>query len=87
MDKRTDMQKWVWENIGPPLYYCSVCLLAVQVTPVEGQEPVIKRDCDCNAQIIAPRKSILAGEGGLSVGDSIKSFWWKLAAALTGKCV
>jgi hypothetical protein len=59
----------------------------VKVTPVEGAEPVIERPCDCNAQIMAPRKAIVAGEGGLNWTDAAKSKYWQIAAALTGRCV
>lgn len=87
MDARSDIEKKLWDTIGPPLYYCADCLLAVDVKPVEGDEPIVKRPCDCNAQIIAPRKAIAAGEGGLNLPDRIKVTYWQVAAALTGRCV
>lgn len=89
MDQRTAFEKRVWNLIGPPLYYCADCMRAVKVTVVEGQEPLIERPCgpDCGTQIIAPRKALLPGEGGLNRMDSVKQKYWQLAAALTGRCV
>jgi hypothetical protein len=75
----------MWSTVGPPLYYCSDCLRSVSVTPIEGGEPIIKRPCDCNAQIIAPRSALLAGEGGLSAADKIRQLWRMIIAALTGR--
>ncbi len=87
MDARSNLEKTLWAKIGPPLYYCSECLLAVKVTPVEGSEPVIERPCSCNAQIIAPRKAIAYGEGGLNLPDTLKVTYWQIASKLTGRCV
>ncbi len=87
MDKRSALQKKLWDILGPPLYYCEACLLAVDVKAVEGKEHVIKRKCDCNAGIIAPRKAIAAGEGGLNLPDRVKLKYWQVGAALTGRCV
>lgn len=87
-DKRTPTERALWERVGPPLYYCNECLLAVKVTAVPGCEPIVDRPCgDCEAPIIAPRKVIAAGEGGLNFKDRTKVAWWKLAAMLTGRCV
>lgn len=86
MDARTPTEKLLWEKLGPPLYYCEECLLAVEVTPVERGEPIVKRRCAHAGQIIAPRKSILAGEGGLNFSDKVKLGWWQLLATLTGRC-
>lgn len=87
-DQRTATEKKLWDSIGPPLYYCADCLRAVQVTPIDGAEPVVVRPCDadCGVQIIAPRKSLLAGEGGLNFADKVKMSWWQVLAALTGRC-
>lgn len=88
MDKRSAAQRLLWEKIGPPLYYCADCLLAVKVTPVAGQEPVIERPCQgCDCQIIAPRTSILAGEGGLSPTDRMRQLYRMIAAVLTRRTV
>lgn len=65
MDKRNAKERWLWENVGPPLYYCSECKLAVKVKPVKGGEPIINRPCDCDAQIIAPRKAVCLSQGTL----------------------
>ena len=88
-DQRTDLEKLLDEKIGLPLYYCAECLRPVNVTPVEGKEPIVKRPCvDCkDAQIIAPRKAIAAGRGDLNFKDKMKVTSWQIAAALTGRCV
>jgi hypothetical protein len=31
MDQRTSLERALWDQIGPPLYYCSDCLRAVKV--------------------------------------------------------
>jgi hypothetical protein len=87
MDARSDLEKVLWDKVGPPLYYCSDCLLAVSVTPIEGGEPIVKRKCEHTGQIMAPRKSILAGKGGLSFPNKIKMAGYQMGAALTGRCV
>jgi len=88
MDKRTEFQKKIDDVLGPPLYYCSDCRLAVKVTVTET-EPVIERPCkqDCGHEIIAPRKAVAAGEGGLNMKDRVKVAYWQIASALTGRCV
>ena len=87
MDARSDLDKALWDKIGPPLYYCAECLLAVEVTPVEGSEPIIKRKCEHTGEIIAPRRSILAGKGGLNLPNKIRMKGYQLAATITGRCV
>jgi len=87
MDARSPIEKKLWERIGPPLYYCEECLLAVKVTPVEGQEPIIKRKCEHTGQIIAPRRAIMAGVGGLSLPNRIKMAGLTAAAAITKRNV
>jgi len=87
MDSRSDLDRALWEKIGPPLYYCAECLLAVEVTPVEGSEPIIKRKCEHTGEIIAPRRSILAGKGGLNLPNKIRMKGYQLAATITGRCV
>lgn len=87
MDARSDLDRALWEKIGPPLYYCAECLLAVDVTPVEGSEPIIKRKCEHTGEIIAPRRSILAGKGGLNLPNKIRMKGYQLAATITGRCV
>jgi hypothetical protein len=90
MDRRSDFERTLWDRVGPPLYYCADCLRAVKVTPVEGAEPIIDRPCDDSCEgagIIAPRKAIVAGEGGLNWTDAAKVKYWQIAAALTGRCV
>lgn len=86
MDARSELEKKLWELIGPPLYYCEECLLAVSVTPVDGGEPVIKRKCSHNeAKIIAPRRAICVGKGGMNTGTRIKIAWNKAKASVTGR--
>jgi len=98
-DKRTAKDKWLWDNVGEPLYYCSECLLSVAVKVVDGGEPIINRPCDCNAQIIAPRKAVCVGEGmanaglnpikmiraGMSLDTMKKIIKNRVMAALTGR--
>ena len=87
-DKRSVLDWVLWDHIGPPLYYCEDCMLAVKVTPVEGAEPVLERPCtECKSQIIAPRSAIMPGEGGLNRVDRVRQGYRQLAAALTGRCV
>lgn len=86
-DERTPTEKWLWEKVGPPLYYCADCLRAVKVTPIEGQEPKIERKCAHTGQIIAPRKAVAVGQGGASAGTRARIAWDKAKADLTGRCV
>lgn len=88
-DQRSTLERRLDDLVGPPLYYCSDCLRACKVQAREGEEPVVTRACgaDCGHQIIAPRKSILAGEGGLNFKDRVTVQWWQMAAKLTGRCV
>lgn len=89
MDKRTPIERRLDEMVGPPLYYCADCLRAVSVTPVEGDEPIIERPCneECGPQIMAPRKAIVAGKGGLSFPDKTRMAVAQILAAVTGRCV
>ncbi len=89
MDQRTPLERTLWEKLGPPLYYCSDCLRAVKVEPREGKEPLVERPCkaDCGHQIMAPRKAITAGAGGLSFVNKVRQRKDQIAAALTGRCV
>lgn len=84
-DGRNVAEKLAWSLIGPPLYYCEDCLVGVDVTVVEGKEPIIKRHCEHTGRIIAPRKSILAGEGGLNFVNKIKMASYQLKSSLTGR--
>lgn len=86
MDARSPFEKKLWDIVGPPLYYCADCLLSVKVTPVEGAEPIIKRRCKHTGQIIAPRKAVCAGKGGMSISAKTRSLWQQLKAATTGRC-
>lgn len=90
MDQRTSFEKKMWDMVGPPLYYCSECLRGVKVKPMEaGEEPIIERpnNCECRAQVIAPRKAIAVGEGGMTLGQKIETKYMQIAAAITGRCV
>lgn len=88
MDKRTELEKRLDVLVGKPLYYCASCLRGVRVVATDC-EPIIKRPCgiDCGHQIIAPRKAIAVGEGGMNFKDKAKLTYWQVAAALTGRCV
>lgn len=82
-DERTALERAAWRLVGPPLYYCEHCLRRVDVTG-----DVVTRTCDHNeARIIAPRKSILAGQGGLTPMNKAKLKWWQIAANVTGRSV
>jgi hypothetical protein len=89
MDQRSNLEKALWDKIGPPLYYCADCLRAVKVKPVEGSEPIITRPCgpECAEQIIAPRKAICYGKGGASMTTKARIGWMKLASLLTRRTV
>jgi hypothetical protein len=88
-DQRTPMQKRIDELVGPPLYYCGECLRGVKVKAVEGGEPEITRPCgpECGEAIIAPRRAIVTGRGGMSLSTKAKVVAMQAAASLTGRCV
>jgi hypothetical protein len=88
-DQRSELERKLDALIGPPLYYCADCLRAVKVEPRIGMEPIVTRPCEgaCDKGIIAPRKAIATGEGGLNFTDRAKVAYWQVAAALTGRCV
>jgi hypothetical protein len=84
-DDRTPGEKLAWRMLGAPLYYCEDCLRKVEVA---GSPPVIKRACDhAQSRVIAPRRAIVAGEGGLSPVNKIKMAFYTAAAAVTGRNV
>ena len=91
MDQRSALEKLAWEKIGPPLYYCADCLRSVRVFPVDGAEPVVDRPCgsECGKQIIAPRKAVVSGKGGmdlpLTTRIAIKA--GQIASSITGRSV
>lgn len=89
MDRRSKIEKFMWEKIGPPLYYCADCLRGVKVTAVEGVEPIVTRRCgpECGPQIIAPRSAVCVGKGGASVPTRVKVAALQAAAAITGRNV
>lgn len=83
MDKRSTRQKWLDAHIGPPLYYSSECMLEVKVS-----EAGIERPCEgCNCQVIAPRKAVAVGKGGMNLKTKAKVSAMQIAAAITGRCV
>lgn len=88
-DQRTKLEKLLWDKVGPPLYYCADCLRQVSVFPIEGKEPTIVRPCntECSKQIIAPRRAIVVGEGGMNVKDELITLYRQIAAFITGRCV
>lgn len=82
-DGRTAGEKLAWRLLGPPLYYCEHCLRRVEV--MDGE---VVRACDhTEARVIAPRKAIVAGEGGLNPANKARLAWWQLASKLTGRSV
>ena len=85
-DQRTPTEKWLWEKLGPPLYYCAECLRTVKVTPIKGQEPKVERKCAHTGQIIAPRKAVVAGKGGMNLATRARVAWDQAKAAVTGRC-
>lgn len=85
-DERSAVERLMWEKVGPPLYYCAECLRGVRVTPVEGGEPIIKRQCAHTGGIIAPRSAICTGKGGASVKTKAQVAWSRVKAAVTGRC-
>ena len=87
MDARTPLERLLWQKIGPPLYYCADCLRTVTVTPVAGGEPIIMRSCAHTGQIMAPRKAICVGRGGMSILTRIKVAAMQAASAITGRTV
>lgn len=89
LDERTPLEKLLWNTIGEPLYYCSECLRVVKVDVKDGNVD-IKRVCShTDAQVIAPRKSILSGKGfaGLSLTNKIKAKAQQVSAKITGRNV
>jgi hypothetical protein len=86
-DLRTPFMRWLDRVLGLPLYYSSRCRLRVRVR-VTADGVDIARPCGvCDCEVMAPRKSILAGEGGLNFVSRVRMRWYRLAAALTGRCV
>jgi len=86
-DERTRIEKALWKQLGPPLYYCAECLRGVKVTPVEGEEPIVQRKCVHTGQIIAPRRAICVGQGGMSLATRIKVAAMQAASSITGRTV
>ena len=77
----------------PPLYECSVCGKAVDVTPQgEGVEPLKRFRCEhTDAVIWANRKVTLHGTGHVNIGlraqGGIKLTLRQFLSALTGRSV
>ena len=87
MDLRSPIQRKLDDLVGPPLYYSSRCKRPVKVT-VAGAEVRIDRPCgDCDCGVIAPRKAIAVGEGGINLAAKVKTAISQIAAAATGRCV
>jgi hypothetical protein len=90
MDGRTPLEKFLWDKIGEPLYYCKECKKYVQVKKDKDGVVTIKRFCDhADAEIMAPRKSILSGKGfaGLSAKNKAKFTFQKVASKITNRNV
>lgn len=91
-DQRSRLEVALWQAIGPPLYYCQDCLRAVDVHPAESDgEPQILRPCaqDCGHPIIAPRKAVCTGQGGLDLPPLKRAElrMRQIASGLTGRSV
>ena len=89
MDSRTVLEKFLWDKLGEPLYYCKECMKYVKVTEKDGVV-TIKKYCEhADAEIIAPRKSYLSGKGfaGLTTGNKIKAMGQQIASKITGRNV
>ena len=89
MDARTPLEKFLWDHIGEPLYYCEECLKYVQVKEKDGVVE-IKRNCEHEqARVMAPRKSIMSGSGyaGLSLPNKIKVNYSQIMSKITGRNV
>lgn len=84
-DARTRVEKWLWQHLGPPLYYCADCLRGVKVVETEG-EPRIERKCSCTGQVIAPRKAVAVGKGGMTRATRARVAWDQMKASATGRC-
>lgn len=82
-DERTAGERLAWRLLGPPLYYCEHCLRKVDVAG--GQ---VTRQCEHEqARVIAPRRAIVAGAGGLTPANKLRLAWWQAAARITGRSV
>lgn len=89
MDARNKFEKFLWDFIGPPLYYCEKCKKQVEVK-TNKNEVKVNRFCNHNdSKIIAPRKATVSGKGfaGLSFANKVKVKAGQGAAKLTGRCV
>lgn len=87
-DLRSEWQKKKDSALGMPLYYCAECKLEVSVTTSSSGEVIIKKPCsDCKAEVIAPRRAIAVGKGGVSIKTQSKILFYKLLAYMTGRCV
>lgn len=87
-DKRTEWQKKKDSMLGMPLYYCAECKLEVSVTTSSCGEVIVKKPCsDCKAEVIAPRRAIAVGKGGVSINTRAKILFYRLLAHMTGRCV
>lgn len=70
--------------LGEPLYYCAECKRRARVTPVEGGDPIIQRFCEHHdAQIIAPRKAILTGDGTIKSLPPLERAAWNARSWLS----
>ncbi len=86
-DERSAIDRAAWKLIGPPLYYCEHCLRAVKVSTQEDGLHTVKRSCEHDtAQIIAPRRSILVGVGGVTpMGVKFRTAMMQAKSAITGR--
>lgn len=87
MDLRSPIQRKLDDLVGPPLYYSSRCKLPVKVATEENEVKIARPCGECACEVIAPRKAIAVGEGGVNLATKVKTTISQIAAAATGRCV
>lgn len=80
IDDRTEGERLAWKLLGAPLYYCGECMRTAHVS-----EGVIKRKCSHTGEVIAPRRAILVGKGGLTPANRATQAFDKAYSAITGR--
>jgi hypothetical protein len=80
IDQRSSGERLAWKLFGAPLYYCGDCMRKVKVV---GSE--IQRSCGHGGQVIAPRRAILAGEGGLNPVNKVVHTFDRAYSAVLGR--
>lgn len=84
-DDRSFGEKQAWRILGAPLYYCEACLRRVHV---RGDPAQVIRDCEHHdSRVIAPRRAVVHGEGGLSMQNKLVMGYSRIMAAITSRTV